>query len=82
MQVGSFKNPSAMITSLSDLCFRFRRFLLVQTKKVISRLASPNNGTLRSPKTNTLADGLIEITSSMLDETPSKAVHNFKEGNR
>ena len=34
---GSFKNPFAMINSLSELYFRFRRFiLLVQTKKVIS----------------------------------------------
>ena len=34
---GSFKNPFAMITSLSELYFRFRRFiLLVQTKRVIS----------------------------------------------
>ena len=34
---GSFKNPFATITSLSELWFRFRRFiLLVQTKKVIS----------------------------------------------
>ena len=33
-QFGSFKNPFAMITSLSELYFRFRRFiLLVQTKK-------------------------------------------------
>ena len=34
---GSFKNPFATITSLSELYFRIRRFiLLVQTKKVIS----------------------------------------------
>ena len=34
---GSFKNPFATITSLSELYFRFRRFiLLVQTKKSIS----------------------------------------------
>ena len=34
---GSFKNPFARITSLSELCFKRRRFiLLVQTKKVIS----------------------------------------------
>ena len=34
---GSFKNPFAVITSLSELYFRFRRFiLLVQMKKVIS----------------------------------------------
>ena len=34
---GSFKNPFAMIPSLSELCFRLRRFiLLVQMKKVIS----------------------------------------------
>ena len=34
---GGFKNPFATITSLSELYFRFRRFiLLVQTKKVIS----------------------------------------------
>ena len=33
----SFKNPLATITSLSELYFRFKRFiLLVQTKKVIS----------------------------------------------
>ena len=34
---GSFKNPFATITSLCELSFRFRRFiLLVQTAKVIS----------------------------------------------
>ena len=34
---GSFKNPLAMITGLSELYLRSRRFmLLVQTKKVIS----------------------------------------------
>ena len=34
---GSFKNPFATIYGLSELYFRFRRFiLLVQTKKVIS----------------------------------------------
>ena len=34
---GRFKNPFATITSLSELYFRFRRFiLLVQTKKVTS----------------------------------------------
>ena len=34
---GSFKKPFVMITSLSELYFRFRRIiLLVQTKKVIS----------------------------------------------
>ena len=33
---GSFKNPFGTITSLSELSFRFRRFiLLVQTNKVI-----------------------------------------------
>ena len=33
---GSFKSPFATITSLSELYFRFRRFiLLIQTKKVI-----------------------------------------------
>ena len=34
---GSFKNPFAMITSLSELYFRFRGFIqLIQMKKVIS----------------------------------------------
>ena len=34
---GSFQNPFATVTSLSEIYFRFRRFtLLVQTKKVIS----------------------------------------------
>ena len=37
LKFGSFKNPFATITSLSELYFRFRRFIvLVQTKKVIS----------------------------------------------
>ena len=41
---GSFKNPFAMITSLSELYFRSRRFvLLVQRKKVI--FASYGNST-------------------------------------
>ena len=35
---------------------------------------------LKSPKTNTLADGLIERISSMLDEIASKAVHKEEEG--
>ena len=36
--IGIFKNPFAMITSLSELYLRIRRFFsLVQTKKVISR---------------------------------------------
>ena len=34
---------------------------------------------LKSPKTNTLADGLIERTSSMLDEIESKTMHKDKE---
>ena len=33
---------------------------------------------LKSPKTNTLADVLIETTSSMLDEIESKTVHKDK----
>ena len=37
---------------------------------------------LKSPKTNTLADGLIERTSSILDEIESKTVDNGKEGDR
>ena len=35
---GSIKNSFAMIASLSELYFRFRFILLVQTKKVISRI--------------------------------------------
>ena len=42
---GSFKNPFAMIASLSELYFSFRKFiLLVQIKKVISM----NYGSCRS----------------------------------
>ena len=36
----------------------------------------------KSTKTNTLADGLIERTWSMLDEIESKTMHNNKEYNR
>ena len=35
---------------------------------------------VKVPKTNTLADGLIVKTSSMLDEIESKTVHNSEEG--
>ena len=35
---------------------------------------------VKSPKTKTLADGLIERTSSMLDEIESKTVHKDEEG--
>ena len=34
----------------------------------------------KSPMTNKLADGLIERTSSLLDEIESKTVHNDGEG--
>ena len=36
---------------------------------------------VKSPKTKT-ADGLIERTSSMLDEIESKTVHKAEEGDR
>ena len=36
----------------------------------------------KSPKTNLLADGLIERTSSILDEIASNTVHKDKEGDR
>ena len=35
---------------------------------------------LKSPKKNTLADGLIERTSSMLKEIASKTAYKDKEG--
>ena len=35
---------------------------------------------IKSPKSNILADGLIERTSSMLDEIESKTVHIDEEG--
>ena len=37
---------------------------------------------LKSPKTKTLAHGLIKGTSSMLDETESKTVHKDEEGDQ
>ena len=37
---------------------------------------------LKSLKTKTLADGLIERTSSMLDEIESKTVHKDEEGDQ
>ena len=39
-------------------------------------------GVLHSPKTNTLADGLDEITLSTLDEIASKAMHKDEASNR
>ena len=43
LKFASFKNPFATITSLFELYFRFRRFiLLVQTKKVISMNSGSN----------------------------------------
>ena len=38
--------------------------------------------TLKSQKTNTLADGLIERTSSTLDEIESKTMNKDKEGSQ
>ena len=35
-----------------------------------------------SPKTKTLADGLIEKTSSMLDQIASKTLHKDAKGDR
>ena len=35
---------------------------------------------LKSPKTNTLANELIERTSSMLDKTESETMHKDEEG--
>ena len=37
---------------------------------------------LKSPKIKTLADGLIERTSSMLDEIESKTMHKAEEGDQ
>ena len=37
---------------------------------------------IKSPKTKTLADGLIDRTSSMLDEIKSKTVNNDEEVDR
>ena len=45
---GSFKNPFAMITSLTELYFRFRRFiLLVQMKKMTSINCSSSTSSLK-----------------------------------
>ena len=38
--------------------------------------------TLKSPKTNTLTDGWIKRTTSMLDEIESKTLYNDKEGDQ
>ena len=37
---------------------------------------------VKVPKANSVADGLIKRTSSMLDETVSKVVHKGKDGDR
>ena len=37
---------------------------------------------IKSPKKNTLADGLIERNSSMLVEIESKTVHNDDKGDQ
>ena len=36
----------------------------------------------KSPKTNTIADGLIGRTSSMFDEIESKTMHKDKESDQ
>ena len=45
-----------------------------------NRLANPLWWTLKSLKTETLADVLIERTSSMLDKIESKTVHKDEKG--
>ena len=37
---------------------------------------------VKSPKTNTLVDGLMERTSSTLDEIESKTTHKDEKGER
>ena len=37
---------------------------------------------VKDPKANSVADGLIKRTSSMLDETVSKVVHKDEDGDR
>ena len=45
-------------------------------------LALEERRTLKSPKKKTLVDGLIQRTSSMLDEIESKTVHKDEEGDQ
>ena len=37
---------------------------------------------VKTSKTNTLADGLIKKTLSMLDEIESETMHKYKQGDR
>ena len=45
-------------------------------------MAECTRSLLKSRNTNTLADGLIKRTSSMLDEIESETVHNNKESDQ
>ena len=60
--------------------FETENYNRVHQTNSFSRIAYPVLMTLMSAKTNTLADGLIERISSMLDEIESKTVHGNKEG--
>ena len=56
----------------------------MQARSIIStRIDKPVIMTdVKSPKRNTLAEGLIERSWSMLDEIESKTVHNNKEADQ
>ena len=81
---GSFKNPLATITSLPEVYFRLRKFvLLIQTKKVISRNYGSNTSSwkpwrwvrlelilsIRNIHINTNLNPLIKFTSSSRSTT-------------
>ena len=66
---GSFKNPFALITSLSELHFRFRRnILLVQTKKSDFYELWQQHKQLKT----------IEISEDWLDTFNERYIHQFQ----
>ena len=75
------QDPSRKINHLSNVIWA-RKIITEFTLSISStrKVSQSLWWTLKSPKTNTLADGCIERTLYMLDEIESKTMHQDKEG--
>ena len=74
-------NSETQVQTLAIWVRSFEIGKLKQSSPDLSEFSSqPWWWTLKSPKTSTLADGLIERTSSMVDEIASKTEHKDEEG--
>ena len=81
-KIRKIDHPSRKINHLSKVICDRRNHDRVHQIYQFHQNSQSLRWTLKSPKIKTLADGLIERTSSMLDKTESKTMHRDEEGVR